>query len=323
MTEPALTLPPLQYARFRFDVAPTADFKLPDYAGSMLRGAFGHAFRRLSCMTRQPGCSDCPLINTCPYTQVYENSAGQLHTNRYVIEPPQSGYRWLKAGEIFTFHMVLFGYGLAQLPLILLAWQQALERGLGKHNTPARLIAVYCDNDDQPCYRPGDQIGHWQPSQAELPPVPEQVVLQLHTPVYLKHQGKPVRKNSLSAYPLLMALARRYHMLTTSNPSRTASEIDFKRLTALANTIKLDEQVHWQEWTRYSNRQQQTMQLGGLIGQITLSGKLAPVWPLLIAGQWTHLGKHASFGLGQYHCHLPTQQPSPSHNQAIQEATNE
>ena len=33
-----LHLPPLKLARFRFDVEVIEDFKLPDYAGSMLRG---------------------------------------------------------------------------------------------------------------------------------------------------------------------------------------------------------------------------------------------------------------------------------------------
>ena len=299
-TQHPLHLPSLRYARFRFDVEVIQDFKLPDYAGSMLRGAFGHAFRRLSCMTRQKQCIGCPLLATCPYSQIYEYSDGQLHTNRYVIEPPESGYRWLKPGEHFSFHMVLYGPALAQLPLILLAWQQALERGLGKQNIPLKLVSVTCNQDAEPCYRPGQPIGYWQPDIAEIPPTPEQVIIRLKTPMYLTYQGKPVRKTRLSVYPMLMALARRYHMLTTNTPESTDSEIDFRRLRQLAEGIILKESVHWQEWTRYSNRQQQAMQLGGLIGEVQLSGELAPVWPLLYMGQWTHLGKHASFGLGQY-----------------------
>jgi hypothetical protein len=299
-----LQLPPLQYARFRFDVSTTVAFKLPDYAGSMLRGAFGHAFRRLSCMTRQKTCTHCPLLQTCPYTQVYENSEGQLHTNRYVIEPPQSGYRWLEPGETFSFHMVLYGQALHQLPLILLAWTQALERGLGKHNTPVQLQAVYQEGSNHPLYRPGNSIAPWQPQHAPLPAVPDQVVLELQTPICLKQDGHYIRKTRLSPYPLLMALARRYHMLSTNTPDTTESTIDFRRIHELANNIHLQEQVQWCEWTRYSNRQQQSMQLGGLMGHIQLSGDLAPVWPLLVAGEWTHAGKHASFGLGQYRLQL-------------------
>jgi CRISPR/Cas system endoribonuclease Cas6 (RAMP superfamily) len=43
------------------------------------------------------------------------------------------------------------------------------------------------------------------------------------------------------------------------------------------------------------------MQLGGLLGRLTLSGdRLSDLWPLLWLGQHTHLGKGTSFGLGRY-----------------------
>ena len=61
-----------------------------------------------------------------------------------------------------------------------------------------------------------------------------------------------------------------------------------------------ERQLHWQNWTRYSSRQQQTMQLGGVLGQWRLHG-LSPDWrTLLWLGQWLHVGKNASFGLGGY-----------------------
>ena len=42
----------LPLARYRFHWRVSAPIHLPAYAGSMLRGAFGHALRRLACMTR-------------------------------------------------------------------------------------------------------------------------------------------------------------------------------------------------------------------------------------------------------------------------------
>ncbi len=59
--------------------------------------------------------------------------------------------------------------------------------------------------------------------------------------------------------------------------------------------------LRWVEWTRYSSRQRTHMQLGGLLGQLRLSGPgVAPLWPLIALGQWLHLGKNTSFGLGRY-----------------------
>jgi hypothetical protein len=42
------------------------------------------------------------------------------------------------------------------------------------------------------------------------------------------------------------------------------------------------------------------MKLGGLEGQITYEGDLAPFAPFLRAGHLTHAGKGTSFGLGKY-----------------------
>ena len=53
----------LPLARYRFHWRVSAPIHLPAYAGSMLRGAFGHALRRLACMTRQADCAACPLLH--------------------------------------------------------------------------------------------------------------------------------------------------------------------------------------------------------------------------------------------------------------------
>ena len=42
------------------------------------------------------------------------------------------------------------------------------------------------------------------------------------------------------------------------------------------------------------------MQLGGLLGSVQLQGDLAPFAQLLHLGQWLHVGKNATMGLGGY-----------------------
>ena len=105
------------------NVADTVTIHLP--WGSLLRGAFGHALRRLACTTRQSDCKPCPLQGTCPYPPIFESPAhARLVTrapNPYVIEPPAPGARQLESGEGFEFAMVLIGQALGQLPLIVLA----------------------------------------------------------------------------------------------------------------------------------------------------------------------------------------------------------
>ncbi|RLC18770.1 MAG: hypothetical protein DRI57_07960 [Deltaproteobacteria bacterium] len=58
--------------------------------------------------------------------------------------------------------------------------------------------------------------------------------------------------------------------------------------------------LRWEHAIRYSNRQKRSMPFGGLIGEVTFAGDLAPFWPFILLGEWMHVGKKTSFGLGQY-----------------------
>ncbi|MBK7847400.1 MAG: CRISPR system precrRNA processing endoribonuclease RAMP protein Cas6 [Zoogloea sp.] len=43
---------------------------------------------------------------------------------------------------------------------------------------------------------------------------------------------------------------------------------------------------------------------GGVIGSWRLTGEIAPFIPFLYLGQWLHVGKEATFGLGGYRLEL-------------------
>ncbi|MGN0008087.1 MAG: CRISPR system precrRNA processing endoribonuclease RAMP protein Cas6 [Desulfovibrionaceae bacterium] len=58
--------------------------------------------------------------------------------------------------------------------------------------------------------------------------------------------------------------------------------------------------LFWKDWTRYSSRQQTSMQLGGLQGSIRYRGCLEAFLPFLeLAAAAVHIGKQTSFGPGQ------------------------
>ena len=91
----------LPIARYRFTFRAEHNIRLPQYAGSLLRGQFGAALRRAACMTGLQHCPDCPLFRTCSYPAIFETPAPAQHAlqkfshvpNPYVIEPPPFGAR--------------------------------------------------------------------------------------------------------------------------------------------------------------------------------------------------------------------------------------
>ena len=299
-------------ARYRLDFTTEQPIHLPEYAGSALRGAFGHALRRTACVTGQSTCVGCALHRSCPYPAIFESPPPLGYTRRvysqvpqpFVIEPPPWGERAHATGSALRLHTVLIGPALRQLPLVLLAWRQALQRGLGPQQGTARLDRVWLEGSDDPvlAHAAGPLRSHAQAQTLALPApdaAPPSATLVFDTPLRLQRGGQVLGPAQLTPRDLLMALLRRVANLVELQLGGKL-DVDFAALNAHAATITGTHQLGWRDWTRHSSRQQQHMVLGGAVGRWTLHGDLAPFWPLLHLGQGLHVGKNASFGLGRY-----------------------
>lgn len=76
---------------------------------------------------------------------------------------------------------------------------------------------------------------------------------------------------------------------------------EYRQLIAKASAITTHSQdIHWEEWNRFSGRQKNWMKFGGHVGTISYSGNLVPFLPYLAIGEWVHIGGKTSFGLGKY-----------------------
>lgn len=301
-------------ARYRLDFTVERPLDLPEYAGSALRGAFGHALRRAACVTDLPDCSACSLYRTCPYPAVFETPPPLAYARRvlsnvpqaFVVEPPPWGERLHASGSALVFHLVLIGPALAHLPLVLLAWRRALQAGLGPQRGTARLERVFVEGEAEPLLSSPDGRLRPHPQQIVLPvpgqvplQVPAQVEIVFDTPLRLQRNGQVLGPADLTPRDLLLALLRRTAHLIELQLAGTL-DVDFTALAAHAGTVAGEHRLVWRDWARHSNRQQQRMVLGGAVGRWILQGDLAPFWPLLHLGQWLHVGKNATFGLGRY-----------------------
>jgi len=300
---------------YRFELTALQELQLAAYPGSAFRGLLGHGLKRTVCVTRLPRCEGCLLEATCPYPLLFETpgvAVGETSPrfatapHPFVLRASWDGPRQLAEGERFEVGITLFGRANSLLPYVVHAMDVAGSRGIGRGRG---RFAVEALRQEQPGSA-GSQViytasgGRLVQSDAGIPPVPSppmEADIELVTPLRLKRQGRLVGPAELDARQLLTALARRFESLSKyygrpcepSNPGWVAE--------AAANTDLVSKQLRWTDWTRYSSRQHASMEMGGLMGRVTLGGSgLGSVWPLLFLGQWLHLGKGTSLGLGQY-----------------------
>jgi len=293
--------------RYQFNCQTETALKLNDYSGSMLRGAFGRVLRKISCVTNMDDCRQCLLYRQCAYPKLFETPAPEKSAfqkfsaipNPYIIEPPPMGERVLNKGEWFSFSVILIGHANEQLGLIIQAFKKALAHGLGKTHSPALLQNVVFEPQQA-----AESIIYYAQQEALLPlplfqqPVlkqTEHVTLQLLTPLRIQRKGQ-VLSTTLSARDFLMALVRRYYLLHEFYTDHYQVP-EFADLAQQATTIHCNAKLQWHDWDRYSSRQKQKMTLGGVMGQLELSGDLKPFWEIINAGQWLHVGNKTTFGM--------------------------
>lgn len=299
-------------ARYHFDWEVKTTIRLSEYAGSALRGVFGAALRRVVCMTNLSECLECGLWRTCPYPLVFatppppivNGAVGLAVTpNPYIIEPPPWGSREYLPGESLGFRIVLVGKASAQLALLVLAWQRAMARGVGPGNGTAMLRQVVLEGEEGEAviFTPEGGIILDHEAIVTVPPWSGERGLSLRflTPTRIQRGGSPLGPEQLTPRDVLVALMRRVSQMIELHTTQSMPA-DYALLARLAEGVGAHGRLAWRDWTRRSSRQQRAMTLGGVMGSWTLTGSLEPFWAYLYLGQWLHVGKNATFGLGHY-----------------------
>ena len=302
----------LPVARYRFSFRMEDDVRLPEFSGSLLRGQFGAALRRAACMTGARDCTGCPLYRTCPYPAIFDAPPPEMHAlqrfsqvpNPYVVEPPPLGARHAAAGEILSLHIVLVGRALDQLPLIAYALQRAFGHGIGRLRARGRLQDIAVEGPNGPESLWDAEHSRLAPHEPMLtvPPLPniDTVTLKIVTPLRLQNQGHRVPTVGLKPRSLFTALLRRTSLLFELHAALPSLAHDAPRLAAAAERLVDERRLEWKDWTRFSSRQEREMTLGGVIGEWTLSGDLGELLPWFWLGQWLHVGKNTTMGMGRY-----------------------
>lgn len=317
-TGPVYVLPRIPYLRLRVILRSQKDATLPAYKGSMLRGAFGHALRKVVCMMppEQP-CESCLLRTACYFTKIFDPFCPALPppflqglpiTPRpYIFEPGvhvSSDERHLAAGDPLEFDLLLFGQATDLQIYALLAIERMAVAGLGRHRAPFRLERVLCRKPDG-SWRSVLEDGRMHGHSGSRPSFPEangidcsRAVLQFRTPTRLRVEHDHVETTTFPE--LAEAMLRRVMEVAWFHVTNPQIDWQVDRLLGLAQDVRIvRSELRWQDWERYNVQQKTLMNMGGFMGNVEIEGDLEPFAPLLRAAEIVHVGRGTPFGLGR------------------------
>lgn len=306
------------YGKYHFSNIFEDDAVLPEYKGSTFRGIFGHALKNVVCALKRQDCGDCLLRQKCLYVSVFEipKENGERDARKriaapphpYVIEPPETTQTLYQKGESFHFALLLFGSVNEQLPYFIYAMDQMGKIGIGKRINGNRAtfgLSSVTVNDTVIYTKDGGSIKKGSfPIDLKLSTEvannkqsAEIIEVGLLTPLRLKHENR--LEATLPFHVLTRAMLRRVSSLYNYHDNGEPL-LDYRGLVAKAQGIDVvASSLRWVDWRRYSNRQEQEMLMGGMIGKVTYKGNLDEFMPLLRFCEEVHIGKQSSFGLGK------------------------
>jgi len=308
------------FSQFSFEMITLDNLMLPPYKGSTLRGAFGHAFKKVVCTLRNRNCQDCILKERCVYSYVFETPtpANSSIMKKYpavphpfVILPPKEEKRLYTKDETFTFSLTLIGKAKEYLPYFIYTFDELGKMGIGKGRGRYKLKKVSTTSNNGRSKQKEIYQGESKVLKGDFNPITWRDAVQdksllnknelrlfFRTPTRIKYHEDLVL--DLEFHILIRSLLRRISTLSYFHCG-SELDIDFKGLITKAEEIKTEGRyLSWQDWERYSNRQETRMKMGGFVGEIGFKGELEEFLPFIILGEYIHLGKGTSFGLGKY-----------------------
>ena len=314
-------LPSFPVHCYEFTIEAVDPLQLPSYKGSTLRGGFGYAFKKMACIHPQNhSCKGCERGNKCPYGFIFEPNfygdeqipaGAQTPPVPFILEPPTDRKIFFDPGDLLSFQLVLFGRADQYLAYFLLAFQELGREGIGKRRgrySLKRVLAFQPYSHSKEVVYDGVEIyvsdrdlgvSATMIEQHAPFPITEHPRLNFITPTRIKHDNTYCRQEL--GFPILVrSLLRRFNQLFYFYGEQPW-ESDFHQILADAKQVGTRQSsLDWVDWSRYSTRQKQDIDIGGMMGAVTYQGEIEKFQPLLALGELMHVGKATVFGNGRY-----------------------
>jgi CRISPR-associated endoribonuclease Cas6 len=305
----------LKFSIFHFKTITLNSFSLPPYKGSTFRGAFGHTIKKIACVKNYSDCDECILKSKCIYSYIFEtpppenSSIMKKYTaapHPFVIEPPIDKKTWYEKDDELNFSIILIGKGIDYLPYFIYAFEQMGQNGIGKDRGGVQILEVINSGVGE-----NNGVTVYGKDKKLISPVHildenvfeeekdiKEITINFITPTRIKYEERLADRPEFHIF--IRNILRRTGLLSYFH-CNTNVEIEFKEMIERAKEVKMEIcNLQWEDWERYSSRQNTKMKLGGFVGSVKFKGDLKEFMPFILSGQYIHLGKGAGFGLGKY-----------------------
>ena len=265
---------------YQIEVKINTTHKPSYFIGSTIRGAMGYALKKVTCINPSYKCEGCFAKNSCLYYQFYEVK-NSFHKYRFDI---------VLGSSKFDFRLYLFDDACDSIPYVLSALEMMLTKnGLTKNNYIFNEIEFFLNG--QSIYKNGlfkslDIL----PNQFKIDSFCPNIKIKLLTPIRIKKNNRLLR-DDIELDDILHSIYKREQELKRGERIyRLNFEPSYK--------IVLKALVY-KPLLRKSDRQNQRMNMDGIMGEMVIMGLDRESYRLLKLGEIIGVGKQTVMGLGK------------------------
>jgi hypothetical protein len=304
----------LFYKKVTFKLAFSGKARFPAPPAFVVRSVMGLQLRRICCIAHGAVCGSCMFSSACAYGFAFESIAprdNEVLAGRNRVPHPvviETEHFLPGVYEALNLALVFMGPAVKYLSSFYYALKKAGEAGVLRERVVFQIKDVVCGGAsillDRDTLDTGAEPDLWE-ADLSSDDLPEQRELLVHadSPLRLKIDGHYAKNPEAGDFAA--SLFRRVLTLCSQYGSGASgidggAGINFGGYQFSDKWHIINNHLVWRDFEHYSARQRVSMQLGGLMGDMVLSGEFTSFERALLrfAGIF-HAGKNTNFGLGR------------------------